>query len=114
MALSRTLIRTEASDKISPAESLERVNHLLLRDTRADLFVSMFYCVWEPQIDRITYANAGHNPPLVLTPGYASKLVDKHGIVLGVENGANYTDHSITLDTDQVPGRCSDYIASKT
>lgn len=102
MALCRTLIRTVASDKISPAESLERVNHLLLRDTRADLFVSMFYCVWEPQIDRITYANAGHNPPLVLTPGYASKLVDKHGIVLGVENGAKYSDHSITLDTDQM------------
>jgi sigma-B regulation protein RsbU (phosphoserine phosphatase) len=62
----------------------------------------MFYCVWEPQIDSFTYANAGHNPPLLLTPGYACKLVDEHGIVLGVEKGANYSDHSITLDTDQM------------
>jgi sigma-B regulation protein RsbU (phosphoserine phosphatase) len=102
MALSRTLIRTVASDNVSPADSLERVNYLLLRDTRADLFVSMFYCVWEPQIDRFTYANAGHNPPLLLTPGYASRLVDKHGIVLGVEDGAKYSDHSIALDIDQM------------
>ncbi len=102
MALSRTLIRTVASDQISPADSLERVNHMLLRDTRADLFVSMFYCIWEPQINKFSYANAGHNPPLLLTPDCACKLVDEHGIVLGVEDGAKYSNHSLTLEAGQM------------
>jgi sigma-B regulation protein RsbU (phosphoserine phosphatase) len=67
MALSRTLLRAVALSGRSPGASLVRVNELVLADARTDLFVTGFYAAWSPENARLVYANAGHNPPLLIT-----------------------------------------------
>ena len=54
MALCRTMLRSVAQTHIMPAKTLEIVNQQLISDTRADLFVSAFYGVWEPASGIIT------------------------------------------------------------
>ncbi|MBI4631854.1 MAG: GAF domain-containing protein [Chloroflexi bacterium] len=66
MALSRTLLRSVAINRISPATTLERVNQLILSDARSNLFVTIFYAVWTPRTGQLVYANGGHNPPLLI------------------------------------------------
>jgi serine phosphatase RsbU (regulator of sigma subunit) len=102
MALSKTLIHTIATEQIDPARTLEKVNNLLISETNADLFVSAFYSIWEPELGRLIYANAGHNPPLLFTPESAGSLIRDHGIVLGVEADAEYSSSVIEIKPGQL------------
>jgi sigma-B regulation protein RsbU (phosphoserine phosphatase) len=85
MAMSRTLLRAVAINRKAAASTLLRLNELLRNDSWSDLFVTMFYAVWNPETGRIVYANAGHNPPLLVNvqSGEIKQLKGK-GIALGV------------------------------
>ena len=43
---------------------MERVNDLLMPDTRQGMFVTAVYAVLDMEKNELTYVNAGHNPPL--------------------------------------------------
>ncbi len=84
MALTRTLVRAAAVEAPTPAEVLQRVNDLLLPDTRQGMFVTAVYAVLDQETGEFTYANAGHNPPFwIRTDGQIEKLT-RTGIALGV------------------------------
>jgi sigma-B regulation protein RsbU (phosphoserine phosphatase) len=84
MALTRTLMRAVAFTGRAPADALSRVNEMILADSRSDLFVTMFYTVWNPSTGELVYANAGHNPPMLIrADGTLSELLT-HGIAVGV------------------------------
>jgi serine phosphatase RsbU (regulator of sigma subunit)/transcriptional regulator with GAF, ATPase, and Fis domain len=97
MALCRTLLRTLALNHPCPDETLAEVNKLLVEDARTDIFVSVFYGVWEPASGKMVYANAGHNPPMVITPGVRAAKLTTHGMVLGVEPQASYEAAEIQI-----------------
>jgi len=102
MALSRTNIRAVAFSRDNPAETLVRVNELLLSDSRSDLFVTAWYGVWEPSTGEIVYASAGHNPPLMIrADGMAEELTAK-GIALGVINTIKLEERRVTLNPGDV------------
>lgn len=84
MALSRTLIRTTALSGRSPGAALTRANRLIMKDSQANKFVSTFYAALDTCGGKLTYANAGHNPPLWLqvATGELQELASG-GIVLG-------------------------------
>jgi sigma-B regulation protein RsbU (phosphoserine phosphatase) len=84
MALSRTVIRTVALNRSDPAEVLMRANEILDNDTQSDLFVTVFYAVWNPKTQVLTYANGGHNPPILLGQNGRSHLLSGEGMALGV------------------------------
>lgn len=84
MALSRTILRTVAFNREDPAHVLMRSNEIIAREARSDLFVTVFYGVWDPATERFTYANAGHNPPLLLQPNGTFQALPGHGVALGV------------------------------
>jgi len=97
MALSRTLLRSVAINRLDPGLTLTRLNDLIISDAQADMFVSVFYAVWEPGTGRISYANGGHNPPMVFEPGARCRFLAEHEIVLGVQAGVEYRTRSLTL-----------------
>ena len=68
MALTRTLMRAAVLQTDSPAEALRQVNDLLYPDCEQGMFVTAVYGVLDLKTGKFTYANAGHNPPLALTP----------------------------------------------
>jgi sigma-B regulation protein RsbU (phosphoserine phosphatase) len=88
MALSRTLVRTVAVAGSHPVEVLTQVNDLIMADASSELFVTLFYAILDPERAVLTYANAGHNPPLLAhhRSGEAAFLEAK-GIALGVMTG---------------------------
>lgn len=97
MALARTLLRSVAIGRVDPGPTLSRLNDLVFHDTQTDLFVSVFYAVWEPAIGRLTYANAGHCPPLFMAPDRRGILLTEHGILVGVLEDVTYRSHVLTL-----------------
>ncbi|MCP4539162.1 MAG: PP2C family protein-serine/threonine phosphatase [Chloroflexi bacterium] len=87
MALSRTLIRTYADEyDTQPELALSAANRRILTDTRADLFVTVFYGILDPATGTLTYCNAGHNPPYLLDTQNGDLLQEmrRTGMALGV------------------------------
>jgi serine phosphatase RsbU (regulator of sigma subunit) len=87
MALSRTLIRTYAVEYHGRPDFVMRVtNRRILMDTDAGLFVTVFYGTLDPATGRLTYCNAGHNPPYIIREpdGNSVKPLTRTGMALGV------------------------------
>lgn len=84
MAVSRTLMHTYALEGRTPSEALQRVNRFIREDQATPLFLSAFYGVLDTGVHCLTYANAGHNPPIWLKyeTGETEPLKAR-GIVLG-------------------------------
>ncbi|MEP7288130.1 MAG: GAF domain-containing protein [Chloroflexota bacterium] len=97
MVLSRTNIRASAFSRDNPVETLERVNELLLADSRSDLFVTAWYGVWDPSTGEIVYASGGHNPPLLIRASGICEELSAHGIALGVIPSIKLEEKRITL-----------------
>jgi len=68
MAVTRTIVRNLAETGLSPAEIVRRANTMLIADTRASMFVTMFLCQYEPATGHIVYVNAGHPLPMRCSP----------------------------------------------
>jgi sigma-B regulation protein RsbU (phosphoserine phosphatase) len=59
----QTALRTLAPESSSPAEVLGRVNRIYLHNSHFTTFVTVFLGRYDPDSHRLTYCNAGHNPP---------------------------------------------------
>ena len=100
MALSRTLIRTYAVEyDTEPELALGAANRRILADTGSGLFVTVFYGVLDPTSGDLTYANAGHNPPCLLSArdGNAVQELDRTGLPLGILDGATWQQRAVRL-----------------
>lgn len=97
MALSRTILRTVAFSRADPAHALIRANEIIGREARSDLFVTVFYGVWDMANERFTYANAGHNPPLLMQPNGQFSSLPGHGMALGILPEIQMKSNSLRL-----------------
>jgi serine phosphatase RsbU (regulator of sigma subunit) len=72
----------------------ERLNELLCGDAPGRRYASMFWCYYEPSRSILHYLNAGHFPPILVSPGDGPAglaLLDTGGPVLGALSDAHYT-----------------------
>lgn len=84
MAVARTMIKGIASQILDPAECLSKVNSLLIPESDASMFVTMFYGVLETNTGIIRYCNGGHNLPFVVRKNSSiAQIEDAPGILMG-------------------------------
>jgi sigma-B regulation protein RsbU (phosphoserine phosphatase) len=69
MVIAKTLLKIHFYSCIDPAETLEAVNKLLCEDNPQGMFVTVFLCSLDLGTGKLTYANGGHNPPLISLDG---------------------------------------------
>jgi len=99
MALTRTLVRAAVTELETPAMAMERVNDLLIPDTRQGMFVTAVYAVLDMENNELTYVNAGHNPPLwVKCDGEVLRLT-RTAIALGVVTGEPVEQRTIKFES---------------
>ncbi|MDR1250163.1 MAG: SpoIIE family protein phosphatase [Treponema sp.] len=65
MVIAKTLLKIHLLSCIDPAETLETVNKLLCEDNPQGMFVTVFLCTLDLYTGKLTYANGGHNAPLI-------------------------------------------------
>jgi serine phosphatase RsbU (regulator of sigma subunit) len=110
MALSRTLIRTyavEFDEDPQPDVVLFAANGRLLKDARANLFVTAFYGILDLETGELTYANAGHNPPYLMrskngTGESEVVALTPTGMPLGIEEESVWNQELIRLNPGDV------------
>jgi len=77
-------VRAFAQDGASPASVCTSINRLLCRNMASGRFVTFCYVYIDSSRRKLTYANAGHNPPVIIrSNGDVDRLVPG-GTVLGV------------------------------
>jgi serine/threonine-protein kinase RsbW len=87
----RSLLRGYAVDDPAPARVLERAN-TALTSLLPDVLASVVYAVLDPATGDLSYANAGHPPPLIATrDGQTEYLDDAAGTMLGASADTSFT-----------------------
>ena len=98
MMSSRTLLKGTAIGIPEPSKVLRDVNDLLYEDNDAAMFVTVIYAIYSPITGEFTYANGGHNPPLIVhSDGSSTLLPTIGGIALGVAPGMSFLQDTFTL-----------------
>jgi sigma-B regulation protein RsbU (phosphoserine phosphatase) len=98
MAVARTCINSLVRENANPAICLENANNELCRQNPLDLFVTVFLGVFDPQTGVLTYANGGHNPPLLRNVHNHTRWIDSTGdMALGVMPELPYTCAQLQL-----------------
>ena len=112
MAVTRTVIRATARYvHDGPGKCLEMVNDTLADASREDVFVTVFYGIFDRRDGTLNYANGGHNPPVLIAPGQVDLLPLTGGVALAMFDGLTYDDGEVVvpphgklfLYTDGVP-----------
>jgi sigma-B regulation protein RsbU (phosphoserine phosphatase) len=105
MALSRTLIRTYAEEYAADPEVVFfAANNRLLKDARANLFITAFYGILDLNEGVLSYCNAGHNPPYLINADQAGKAIalSRTGIAMGIEENSTWTKEYIEINPGDV------------
>ncbi len=98
MAVTKILIKTKATQGLSPEMILTRVNEDLALDNPSMMFVTVFLGVLNVQTGELTYCNGGHPPPYLLrATGEIEALPLTGGMALGVVGDFEYRSQSVIL-----------------
>ncbi|HSO28061.1 MAG TPA: GAF domain-containing protein [Anaerolineales bacterium] len=112
MTLIRTLLRAtvqsgtqstgykpgDNSEPPPPDEVLQRINDVMLADAPKEMYVTIFYGVLDLKTGQLTYANAGHNPPLCFSAlAEEAQRLERSGMALGVLENSPMEVRRVTL-----------------
>jgi predicted ester cyclase len=94
------MLRLAAQSYSSPGEILQRVNEALFPYIPANMFVTCFYAILDPQSGHLVYANAGHDLPYLRHGGGVEELRAR-GMPLGLMPGMSYEQKETILHTGE-------------
>ena len=95
-ALVQGILAAQAASPEGPAVSVSRVNDALIRRAIDARFVTVFYALLGPD-GVMSYCNAGHNPPLVVSPTGAVRRLETGGPIVGLFDGVPFEEGRVTL-----------------
>ncbi|MGQ4385611.1 PP2C family protein-serine/threonine phosphatase [Streptomyces sp. SAS_270] len=97
MSQLRTALRAYAVDGGSPGQLLTRL-HLFLHQLHPDLYATAVIARFRPGEPTVTWAAAGHPPPVLRTPdGRVRPLNAKPGAMLGIPLQQDIGDHTVRM-----------------
>ena len=95
MMTSKTLIKDTLVAVRDPALALTKVNSELCGNNPANMFLTAWVGVVDLETGVVTFANAGHNPPVALPGG--TFVTEMSGPVLAFVDGVKYKSHTLRL-----------------
>ena len=96
MSATRGMVRSLAQACCSPGEVMDRLNRLMIQDFPTGRFVTMIYAVLNPLTRTMTFASAGHLPPLLIEGNQSRFVIAESGTPLGLLAG-EYSESTVLL-----------------
>jgi serine phosphatase RsbU (regulator of sigma subunit)/pSer/pThr/pTyr-binding forkhead associated (FHA) protein len=94
-AMMQGIFAAQAAASDTPSQTIARVNLALYKRGIESRFVTLMYGTLEPD-GRLTYCNAGHNPPLVIGKSGVRRL-ETGGPIVGLFEAATFEEETVTL-----------------
>lgn len=102
MANLQAFLKSICKQKLPLTEATNLINDLIVENTTMGSFITFFWCIFNNTTKRLTYVNAGHNPPLLIRNGNIQKL-KKGGMIIGfLPSNNSYVSETIQLQKDDV------------
>lgn len=88
------------------AHLMSNVNRLVYDASAENRYATFFYAQYEPSMRRLTYVNAGHNPPMIFRERESGREVirlgEAGGVVVGLLRDFPYSQAVVTLEPGDV------------
>lgn len=97
MMVAKTLLKSEGQRLAEPDRILTCVNRILSEDNERCMFASVFCAILDVRSGELRFANAGHNPPLLIGADGVRFLTVKPGFMLGPVPETVYAAERVTL-----------------
>ncbi len=92
MANLQATIRSQSLMTISAKECVENANSLMYQTTDAQKFVTMFYGILDTNNNTMSYCNAGHDHPFLISDNSQPQRLKTGGIPLGFLSDYSYSE----------------------
>ncbi len=83
-------------------EMTARLNNLIYQNTTVEKYITFFIARLNIREHRLSYVNAGHNPPYLFKASGEVKELSRGGLILGMMPDLNYAYETVDLE----PGDC--------
>ncbi len=93
----RSSLHLLAEDLIRPVEVLRKLDRMLRKTAANRLYVTLQLAVLDPEIGRVTVANAGHPPLFLLSPDGGALRLGGNSLPLGTRLGGDFEEESEAL-----------------
>ena len=94
----------------SPGRILSLLNRHLYRSTQPEKYATLFLAHYDADTAQLTYSNAGHLPPIVLSRDGKLRRLDCGGTVVGLMDGMRYEEGRIQMKAGDILVAYSDGI----
>lgn len=102
MASFRACLIAEIRNNYAIRTVMAKVNRLLVESVQPGRFVTAFYGVLDVERRRLTYANAGHNPPVLLRATGKVEELRATGLILGSFSDTQFKERTIEFHPGDV------------
>jgi phosphoserine phosphatase RsbU/P len=99
MANLQASFRAFASEEISPSTLVGKLNEVISNNIAPDKFVTFWYCTIDTIENRLTYASAGHWPPILFHKSGEGVPLREGGTPLGIFADWKYEDGGFPLSS---------------
>ena len=97
MSNMQAALKSLTSEDTSPSELCVKLNRIMCSNTPLRKFISCFYGSLDVFRRKLTFTNAGHNPPLLMRHNGECEQLDEGGSVIGAFCESVYTEREIQL-----------------
>jgi serine phosphatase RsbU (regulator of sigma subunit) len=91
-------VQVLAEDPSNLASFMSRLNKATCANCPINRFITFFFCVLDASTGALAFANAGHNPPIVIRASGEAEMLEGGGPVLGVLSMAPYSELHAQLE----------------
>jgi phosphoserine phosphatase RsbU/P len=107
-------VQVLAEDPKDLAAFMTRLNKATCAKCPSNRFITFFFSVLDPESGQVAYANAGHNPPIVVRSSGETTMLEGGGPVLGILPIAPYSQMFTQLDRGDMLVLYSDGVTEAT
>jgi sigma-B regulation protein RsbU (phosphoserine phosphatase) len=97
MSNMQAALKSLASASVSPSELCAKLNKLMCGNTPLRKFITCFYSELDIAARKLTFTNAGHNPPMLVRRDGECIRLEEGGRVIGAFCDSTFTQQEIQL-----------------
>jgi sigma-B regulation protein RsbU (phosphoserine phosphatase) len=99
MANMQATLRLAAFETLEPREVCSQLNRMMCANTPENKFITCFYAVLNTSTKRLTFTNAGHNPPVLIRADGTCRRLTQGGKVIGAFEDSTYMQREVQLQS---------------